>query len=246
MRRRRGPLELPLASSLGDPAPLEAQVRKRLSQDGLVQALADAAGERTLLVGAVNMRTGFIEAFDLTAQAATPGDPVPCLTEALLASAAIPVAFPPRRLNGELYIDGAARQGLFLRALARLDVRPRIYMLVNNPAGFPAETPDYRLAPLASRASRILSDELLRNSAAEALRFARAQGWEVRGLFAPDVRPGTDCEGSADRAGFCESFTRQLFAAGYLIGRFGEIGWLDADEMLERLQSRTSVTGGAG
>ena len=35
-----------------------------------------------------------------------------------MASAAIPIAFPPRRINDALYVDGAARQGLFLESIA--------------------------------------------------------------------------------------------------------------------------------
>ena len=153
-----------------------------------------------------------------------------------MASAAIPVAFSPRKINGNLYIDGAARQGLFLRGLAQARVQPEIYVFLNNPASFPSGDPQFGLPPLAGRATQILSDELLRSSAEDAVRFAKSQGWTVRGVFAPDIEPGPECENRrGQKASFCKSFTAALFQDGWEKASSNPIPWLDADELLERL-----------
>lgn len=234
--RRRSTLELASAPSLWDSAPLRKQITDNLDKE-LWDRIADAADDRTLLVGSVNLNSGFFEAFDLTSVASKGGPTAPdCFTEGLMASAAIPVAFAPRKINGNLYIDGAARQGLFLRGLAQARVQPEIYVFLNNPAAFPEGDPSYGLPPLAGRATQILSDELLRSSAEDAVRFAKSQGWTIRGVFAPDIEPGPDCENrSGQKASFCKSFTAALFADGLAKGSANPIPWLDADELLERL-----------
>lgn len=240
--RRRSPLELIVAPSLWDTAPLSALVEAQLDP-ALIDSLSTGAEDRTLLVGSVNLGTGFFEAFDLTSLAAS-DNPAKrdCLREALMSSAAIPLAFPPRRLNGELYVDGAARQGLFLRGLAGVPVDPTIYVFLNNAAGFPSDDPAYRLPTLAGRSTEILSDELLRNSAADAVRFADAQGWRVRGMFVPDIWPGPECDiADGSKASFCESFTRELYAAGLEIASRPAIPWLNADQLLERLETGRSI-----
>ncbi len=242
--RRRGVIELAGSASLWDPAPLSRLIDRQIS-GALLDDIAGDAGERTLLVGAVNLRTGFFEAFDLTSQAKATRNRAPCFREALLASAAIPIAFPPRRVNGALYVDGAARQGLFLRGLAEARVRPTVYVFLNNAGAFPEDEPDYALPALASRSSQILSDELLRSSAIEAIQFAKDQGWTVRGLFAPEVWPGPDClKGDGSKLSFCESFTRELFAEGQRIGAGGKIPWLGADALIERLATQSSAREG--
>ncbi|MEM8871461.1 MAG: patatin-like phospholipase family protein [Pseudomonadota bacterium] len=234
--RRRNALELLGAPSLWDAQPLARQVDQNLTGP-LWAEIANAEASRTLLAGTVNVNTGFFEAFDLTEVAAKGGaNARDCMREGLLASAAIPVAFPPRRINGNYYIDGAARQGLFLRGLAAARVEPEIYVFLNNPATFPADSPSYALPTLAGRSTEILSDELLRSSAEDAVRFARARGWTVRGVFAPDLRPGPDCENrDGGKSAFCASFTRALFAAGQSTARMSPIPWLDADALMDKL-----------
>ncbi|MEM8789236.1 MAG: patatin-like phospholipase family protein [Pseudomonadota bacterium] len=240
--RRRSPLELISSPSLWDPAPLYEIIDSRLTPQ-FEQVLQEASAERTLLVGAVNLRTGFFEAFDITSSVKSPlASRRDCIREALLASAAIPVAFPPRRLNGEYYIDGATRQGVFLRGLATARVEPTIYIFLNNASGFPTEDVDYRLAPLAGRTTQILSDELLRASAIDTVQFAKDQGWRIRGVFVPDIWPDDSCvNDQGGKLSFCASFTSELYAAGRRIASGGRIPWLDADELIAELQRRRSI-----
>lgn len=241
--RRRGPLELVRASSLWDVEPLEDLIDLYLTPD-LISVLGAEAEERSLLVGTVNLESGFFEAFDITSMAAS-GSPETrdCISEGLLASSAIPVALPPRLIDGQLYVDGATRQAVFLDGLAEAGIRPRIHILINAAVGFPVDSPKPRLTSLVGRTSDIATDELLRQSAIEVLSLARERGWEVRGAVAPDIWPGRACdtpEGDVQLA-FCRSFTRELFDAGYAMASDGPINWMNADALIEELRRQQTA-----
>ena len=241
--RRRSALELVAATSLWDATPLIEMIDNHLT-DELISDIAEGSETRSLLVGAVNLRSGFFEAFDMTAMAASDNPERPlCLREGLMASAAIPAAFRPRLINGDLYIDGGTRQGLFLQGLAAANVNPTIYLFLNSANGFPPEEPVYTLGRVISRSSSIATDELLRSSTIEALLFAKSQGWRVRGAIAPEIWPGPECDVMPNqKAAFCASFTRALFDAGYAQAREGRIDWLSADEMIEILRQQPAAT----
>ncbi|MEO0915304.1 MAG: hypothetical protein AAFY59_20335, partial [Pseudomonadota bacterium] len=116
---------------------------------------------------------------------------------------------------------------------------------LNNASAFPEDDPDFALPRLAQRTSQILSDELLRTSAIEAVQFAKDRGWEVRGVFAPEIWPGPECEmRDGSKASFCESFTRELFAEGRRMASSGRIPWLGADALIERLGTQSAARGG--
>ena len=73
-------------------------------------------------VGTVNLDRGRFVIADLKAMLSCAASPVPphtktCLTQSLLASAAIPLALPPRFIDREMYVDGNVRHGVFATAL---------------------------------------------------------------------------------------------------------------------------------
>lgn len=240
--RRRGGIELIRAPSIWDPSPLEASVRRELTPE-LIDLIAREAEARSLLVGAVNLQSGFFQAFDLTAMAQSRApQTADCLREGLMASAAIPIAFPPRQIDGALHVDGAARQGLFLQSLAKTDLEPTVYILVNNAVSFPSETPEATIPGLVGRTQSIVSDELLRQSAIEAVQFAKAQGWQVRGAVAPDLWPGVDCvRPDGQQMAFCPSFTRDLYDRGFAMASQGKIKWLGADALIREMRRRNAA-----
>lgn len=107
-----------------------------------------AASGISLRIGAVSLETGELryvtEHGQLLDRAGTPLDhpPVP-LADALVASASIPVAFPPVRLGDEHYVDGGAREILPLAILLdTLDVDAAIAISASSPA----ITPSYSYA----------------------------------------------------------------------------------------------------
>jgi hypothetical protein len=85
-------------------------IRKSISQD-IISALAMGAKEhRVLLVGATNLDYGVIRVWDLAEMAAKLPitDAKREITKRLIASSAIPSAFPPVTINDYLYVDGGA------------------------------------------------------------------------------------------------------------------------------------------
>jgi predicted acylesterase/phospholipase RssA len=103
----------PLASILFsngayDPTGLETIVRQRVSAYAPVLR-SDTAPDQ-IEVGAVNVRDSNLYSFDLKAMARS-DDPhaLDCYSEAVLASSAIPLAFPPRYIDGYPYFDGGVR-----------------------------------------------------------------------------------------------------------------------------------------
>ncbi len=92
-------------------------------------------------VGAVNATNGRFYSFDLKGLADAPGpEGLACYSEAILASAAIPLAFPPRFIDGYPYYDGGVRFLAYfddmLRALRRRpdrrDIMLNVTLIVNG------------------------------------------------------------------------------------------------------------------
>ncbi|MEM8771206.1 MAG: patatin-like phospholipase family protein [Pseudomonadota bacterium] len=90
--------------------------------DARIDAVAEAhAAGRRLLIGAVDVQDGRFYAFDLTALAASDrslAEKKRCYREAVFASAAIPLIFPPVLLDGRQYFDGGVRAAAFLSSAA--------------------------------------------------------------------------------------------------------------------------------
>ncbi len=241
----------PLYGLLGQPAatsvaPLERSLRKQVTP-----ALLDRMAERhsdgnRLVVGATNIDTTEFEVFDLGALAAHGADNgidvQDCVVEVLLASAAIPVAMPPRHINNALYADGGLRDQVFFREIERVRlaaeedlgraVKVNAFIIVNGDLEPPKEKVEDSLISYAVRSLGALTDEILRDSIFEAVQFAKDQGnWTVRGIV-----PKVDFEGKCsfdDSPSFTfdECLTKVLFEEGKRIGQSGSIPWLDADEM---------------
>jgi hypothetical protein len=106
---------------LVDTAPLREKVGNALSQ-GIIDKIAEEniTNHRILAVEAVDLDTGTSVVFDLTAIAAKTyqpcGDqvtPRDCVIQAVMAAGAVPVAFPPELIGGDMYVDGGVRQHAF-------------------------------------------------------------------------------------------------------------------------------------
>jgi predicted acylesterase/phospholipase RssA len=100
------PLIYALASNgLADPrGRLEAMVRDKIAR---TEPLLRTDTVTQVEVGSVNLANGAFYSFQLPEIARA--DDEPCFAEVLLASAAEPLAFPPRFMDGEPYADGGIR-----------------------------------------------------------------------------------------------------------------------------------------
>lgn len=232
------------SASFFDPAPLEKTL-KRLLSDALIDDVArqHATGAR-LLVMAVDLDTTRATVFDLGEMAAS-GLPLEqkrdCMAEVMLASAAIPGVFPPRNIDGTLYVDGGLRDQIFLRevesaraTLARDSDRPiqvRATIVVNGSLRVPAGKVKDSLIGYAERSLYTLSDEVLRDSIAETLTFAEDnKNWTVRGVVAElaveDICPLGESVGTFDAC-----VTTALFEAGRDLGRTSPVDFMTSAEL---------------
>ncbi len=110
------------AGSIGTLDPLRTRIDGLLDDAQLTQiAEADTSTpQRKFYVGVVNARSGEANAIDMTAIARrwleNPDRRAQlkrCYVEVLVASSSVPLAAPPVYIDGEQYIDGGARFGMF-------------------------------------------------------------------------------------------------------------------------------------
>lgn len=145
-KRRLGYADLVFKGSLATFEPMRSMLMRVYSSD-TVRQIRENSKDRLLLVGATNLDDGKTYAFDLTQLANDPGSDaakVPCLVDAMLASATVPPGVPPISLKthpmlkdnnpapgapstrpGEStvhpFIDGGSRYAVFFSQLAGLE-----------------------------------------------------------------------------------------------------------------------------
>lgn len=114
--KRRRPFAIwPSRISMFNNENLEAYIRQQIDED-LVRRVAEGAEEdRILLVGATNLDQGRMRVWNLCVEAreALESQSLDRIQSMLLASAAIPAAFPPVEIDGDMYVDGGASEQLY-------------------------------------------------------------------------------------------------------------------------------------
>jgi hypothetical protein len=109
------------ANSIADNSPLRRKVEAVLTPAVIAQIRSEnVSHHRVLAVQSVDIDAGVSVVFDLTAIAAEKYHPCgenvsprDCIIHAVMAAAAIPVAFPPEFIQGDMYVDGGLRQYAF-------------------------------------------------------------------------------------------------------------------------------------
>jgi len=242
--RRRPVLALPRAASFFDAAPLERMLSASLTDDLIADVAAQHKRGARLLVMATNLDTARAQVFDLGEIASAPmplAQRRGCMTEVMLASAAIPGVFPPRNIDGDLFVDGGLRDQVFLREVesARAqaarrtgrDVKINATMVINGSLRVPEGRVRDSFLGYAERSLFVLSDEVLRDSINETIAFARAnKNWTIKGVIAElpveDICPTSERAGSFDRC-----VTTALFDAGRDLGRSAPIDFMTSAEL---------------
>lgn len=174
--RRPSIAGLPLQSSIYSLDPARARFADFLT-DERINRVAEAAREgRKLLVGVVEVQNGQFYAFDLTAIAASDrplSERRQCFTEAIFASAAVPIAFPPVLFDNRQYFDGGVRASVFfdttvtaLNTLQNYDREDgKIYLFFNGYLETPAqEGLAVSLSETVARTRAIAFDQIDRES----------------------------------------------------------------------------------
>ena len=243
----RGTLSLLTATSLYDNAPLRAKVAAILDEE-MVEAIAAENEKRTLAVMATNLDSGVPEVFDLTAIAArkdmTMAERRQRMIAAVMASAALPIGFPPEFIDNNMYVDGGVRMHVFFSrelqaALAgkRLDVT--IVVSGDLAVGRDCTGKDgLDLLSVAGRTAAIATDQLLRTSVENMLTVGRQRGNTARYIDAaplidygakvpqPHRPPPGPCLISGDNDDiFNPVFQECLARNGAIMGRATPIPW---------------------
>ena len=159
--------------ALASTGPLRSRLEAQITDAVLTRVAAEGAKNRQLYVGAADLGSGAFRAFDLTAIAARGAGARKDYVDALMASTAIPVAFPPVEIGGQTYVDGGVRRNIFLELvveeLARLRkaeiarglVEPQatVYCLVNGTLDVGQQAVKRRTIDIGRRSVDILLDE---------------------------------------------------------------------------------------
>lgn len=191
---KRSVLSLLSSSSLYDTAPLRREVEAIVTADLVVRIANERTAKgRSLIVMAVNLDSGMPTPFDLTDIAADVTKPADWrrrrIIDIIMASAAIPIAFPPVFIDGDMYVDGGTRKHAFIlgNLVAAISGRPMgmpqagLQRYVAAPAGPPIDlsivvSGDMKVMPdctgkqhldlvrIVKRTATVSTDQLLRDS----------------------------------------------------------------------------------
>jgi hypothetical protein len=151
----------------------------RMVPDALIDRVAvEGAADRQLWIGTLNLDRGAMVAWDMTKlamEAKRTGDSklYDRYRTILLASASVPVLFPPVMIDGAMYIDGSTRELIFLehilspvfRVYADIEKvtpgapRPALYAIINAKIGVPYECVADNMQAIATRSVEVAIDE---------------------------------------------------------------------------------------
>jgi predicted acylesterase/phospholipase RssA len=203
-RQRVLPAMLTGQSSLATNDGIAREVRTNVDANVIAAIAAGAAEHRLLLVETTNLDRGTQRIWDLTRQAqgvAAGGSP-DRLHNIILASTAIPGAFPPVELDGELHVDGGVTRNIVFsfdrnsntNVLSlwkrehpdRKAPRIRYWVVINNQISTPPE----RVRPRWSELSKRSLEMVVRESTVQSLQslemfaeIGRIEGFDVEFRF---------------------------------------------------------------
>lgn len=213
--------------SLYGTGPLEARVAGAITPD-----MMDAIAQRweqgdEILLGATDLHSGRFDLLHVGEFAARSKLSFPekrdCLTDAVMATSAIPGLFPPRPIGTALYADAGLREHIFLDDVAeglrrqavaenaRLNVQ--VTLLINSDLRVREVDVGQNLQEIATRSFDLVIDEGLRNSVLSTIRVAQEAGWNLRAARMPDV-DALDCTPKDRELLFSNCITRGLYDAG--------------------------------
>lgn len=229
----RSPFKALFGNALFDTSPL------RRSLEGLVTpALLDqvaratqvdpenGSAPRLLLVLAVDLDSGLPRIFDLGAIARDVNAPdrIGRYIDALMASAAIPVAFPPVFIDGAMHVDGGARLALFFNRFmdeqreaieGRNVPPPKLDIIVNGEVAVAPACTENTLIGIGKRSVDVVLNQLTLDSLYRTVSEAEGDGFDVRYVTAE----GSGCARPNDPADlFNRDFVQCLFVHGKAVG----------------------------
>ncbi|MEZ5935942.1 MAG: patatin-like phospholipase family protein [Alphaproteobacteria bacterium] len=220
------------ANALFDTGPLRRTLEGLVTSallDRVAEATAldeDGVPARLLLVLAVDLDSGLPHILDLGAIARDVNAPdrIGRYVDALMASSAIPVAFPPVFIDGAMHVDGGARLALFFNRFMR-DQRaaiddvaipaPKLDIIVNAEVTVAPKCTKNTLTGIGRRSLDVVLNQLTLDGLYRTVSEAERDGFDVRYVTAE----GSGCAQPRDSADpFERRFLRCLFAFGQEVG----------------------------
>lgn len=237
-----GLLRLLGGHSLKTPDGLERRLVAALDDSTMAAIKAAYAEKRSVWVGAVNFDTGGFSEFNLSAIAsALPDDQARVqMTDHIMAASALPGLFPPRFIDGCMYMDGGVRENVFVAPMrttaTALPGRSRadIYVIENGTAEVPTELTPYSVREIATRSYELIENQTQLNSLRNIHQYAREHGYGFYWTSADDVvfyagdagDHGSACAAPKTPAGqFDATFTACLYDAALRKARDGATPW---------------------
>lgn len=237
--RERSLFSALFSNAFTDTAPLRRTLEGLVTPE-LLDQVADATSSdtaddgpaRLLLVLAVNLDSGLPRVLDLGAIArdrAAP-DRIDRYIDALMASAAIPVVFPPVFIEGDMYVDGGARLALFFNRFmedqrsaieGRSIPAPKLDIIVNAEVTVELACTRNSVVGIGRRSVDVVLNQLTLDGLYRTISEAERDGVDVRYVTAEE----SGCSPPDDPADpFERRFLQCLFAFGKEVGS-GEAPW---------------------
>lgn len=151
---------------------LENTIRRNYNEELVSRLESGFKQSRILLMGTTNLRTGMGTIWNVEDELKQGRSDLPLFQKILLASTAVPGAFAPVKLKGDLHIDGGVASNTLLgldhadlRQLAQLlqrkpgqePIRIHLWVIVNRPVYPSVEAGNYRnVMAVRDRAERLL------------------------------------------------------------------------------------------
>lgn len=220
--------------ALATTGPLRRRLERFITPDVVAAVAREGARGRRLFVGAVDLDRGLFKPWDLTAIAGPGGEGARRLyIDALMASAAIPVAFPPVGIEGATYVDGGVRRNVFIQVATEEVKRarnagaepeePTVYALVNGTLDVGSLAVKRRVLDIARRSVDILLDESTEGNLLRMYLQAQRAGLAFQMTRIP---PGAcDAIGSAENR-FDPALMHCLYDEGRRFARDGASPWV--------------------
>jgi predicted acylesterase/phospholipase RssA len=229
--------------SLKKPDGIEHSLMAALDDSTIAAIKSAYAEKRSAWVGAVNFDTGGFNEFNLSAIAsALPSDQARVqITDHIMAASALPGFFPPRFINGCMYMDGGVRENVFITPVqtAASLASPQqphadIYVIENNTTEVPSELTKYSVRAIATRSYELIENQTQINSLRNIYQYAHEHGYGFYWTSADDVvfntgdanGQGASCKAPETPAGqFDATFTACLYDAALHKARDGATPW---------------------
>lgn len=167
----RSPLAYLWANSIYDTSPKDELIRAKLSSDLIDQVASFSGGERFLYIGMVNHDTGEFVRIDMVKLAK---NTIPkarrddCYRAVIGASSAIPIAFSPKFIDGQMWVDGGNRRHVFLTIPPKDAMQPtinrRLYSIFHGDLSVGSTTVVNGVVQIAARSANIFIDQGMKDS----------------------------------------------------------------------------------